>query len=134
MTILERLKSSLEKCCDLHFECRKWGDGSSEEGVTNIVCDDLGIVIASDVEEAIAELFVALNNNAPALLEVVEVLCLIEITGPDNDNTYWMHVDSGRFKGGINMGTNRDAIMLKAFLEFEKKRKQSLAKLEADDA
>ena len=72
MTILERLKSSLEKCCDLHFECRKWGDGSSEEGVTNIVCDDLGIVIASDVEEAIAELFVALNNNAPALLDVVE--------------------------------------------------------------
>jgi hypothetical protein len=31
-------------------------------------------VIASDVEEAVAELFVALNNNAPALLEVVEVL------------------------------------------------------------
>jgi len=69
MTILERLKSSLEKCCDLHFECRKWGDGSFA-----IVCDDLGIVIASDVEEAVAELFVALNNNAPALLEVVEVL------------------------------------------------------------
>jgi hypothetical protein len=74
MTILERLKSSCEKCCDLHFECRKWGDGSSAEGVTNIVCDDLGIVIASDVEEAVAELFVALNNSAPALLEVVEVL------------------------------------------------------------
>jgi len=71
MTILERLKSSLEKCCDLHFECRKWGDGSFA-----IVCDDLGIVVARDVEEAVAELFVALNNSAPALLEVVEAMKL----------------------------------------------------------
>jgi len=55
-----------------------------------------------------------------------DVLNSIWVTGPDDNNTYWLTVDSGTLEATISLGTNRDMTFLKAFKEFDRQRKQAL--------
>lgn len=45
------------------LEAKPWGDGSSPEGCVNIVCEEWQLIVAKNVEKAIAEEICRLWNN-----------------------------------------------------------------------
>ena len=57
---------------DVRFQARPWGDGSSEDGLTNIVCDEWEIVVVGDLPEDTANEIVARWNGTVSELAAKE--------------------------------------------------------------